>query len=95
MSNHGPKMTPEQGRHFEKLCDDTAKGMALGATGHFPQGKIHPSDEGELSMAIGHKDGKVFVSFGTNLKWVAFDREQAVAFAKSILEHAESITGET
>jgi hypothetical protein len=29
----------------------------LGATGQFPDGKINRSDEGELRIAMAHKDG--------------------------------------
>jgi hypothetical protein len=56
----------------------------LGATGEFPQGKLDPSDEGEIKIAIGATDGKVVINFGTQVTWIGFDPQQARQLAESI-----------
>lgn len=43
--------------------------MKLGATGKFPQGKLNARDEGELTIAVGIKDGVVMIDFGKPVKW--------------------------
>jgi len=91
MSNHGSEMSPESRRHFQKMIGDLTSGMNLGATGDFPQGKVHPTDEGGLRMAIGHKDGKVFVAFGTPTEWIGLDKNSALALANCIIEHAAQL----
>lgn len=64
--------------------------MKPGATGRFPSGKIHPSDKGELQIAIGNdKAGNVVIDFGNNpIKWIAMDIPQAIQFAMGILKSA-------
>lgn len=85
MSNHGQFESDEQRRHFAKMFP---KELGLGPTNQFPQGKIHKSDEGELKLAIGHKDGKVFLAFGTPTEWIGFDRQQTLMLVESLLKHA-------
>ncbi len=65
----------------------------LGATKQFPQGKIDPTDEGEIRLAIGHKDGKVIVDFGTKVVWIGFDPKQARELAATIIKHADEVEG--
>lgn len=60
----------------------------LGPTGLFPKGKIRPDDEGEIAVAIGHKNGKVFINYGAAITWVAFDPHEAEDFAKMIQLYA-------
>lgn len=66
----------------------------IGPTGKFPKGKARPDDEGELRVAIGHKDGKVFVHYGVPIKWIAFDPNEAEDFAKTIQMHANDAKAE-
>lgn len=61
----------------------------LGATGKFPEGKLVEHDEGEIRMAVGNKDGKVVIEFGTSVKWIGMTKEQALALAHSIIEHSK------
>ena len=42
-------------------------------------------------MAIGHKDGKVFVAFGTPTEWIGLDKNSALALANCIIEHAAQL----
>lgn len=65
----------------------------LGATGQFPLGKLTPSDEGELKLAIGRKDGKVVLVFGKPVAWIGFTAEQAREIAQMLVEHATAADG--
>lgn len=64
------------------------KRPALGATGNFPRGKFNADDEGELRIAIGSQDKTVVVKFGTPTAWIGMPKENAIAFANTILKHA-------
>lgn len=57
----------------------------------YPDGQLGPSDEGALQIAIGTKDGNVMIDFGKQIEWLAFGREHAIALAKMIVKHAESL----
>ena len=72
---------------------DLTKDLRLGATGKFPQGKISPSDEGELRMAVGDKEGKVFIAFGKSIEWLALDPQKAREFADLIRNRADRLLG--
>ena len=61
----------------------------LGSTGKFPDGKLHPGDEGELVLGVARDThGDVHINFGKDISWLALPPEQAVEFAKLILRHA-------
>lgn len=82
MSNHS--QSPEMSREL-------IESMGLGPTREYPQGKIHSTDEGEIKMAIGTKENKVVIHFGTPTAWIGMDKEQAIQFGKTIIEKAEEI----
>jgi hypothetical protein len=63
----------------------------LGATGKFPQGKLNPDDEGELTFAITEENGAVVVNFGKEVKWIGLDPALALTVAASLVEHATAI----
>ena len=67
--------------------------MGIGKRGTFSRGKIHPSDEGDLSMAIGHSASEVVIQFGTPVGWLGLEPDKAEAFANLILQHAKAIRG--
>lgn len=75
----------------DKIMQKIVKDMDLGATGKFPEGKLTDSDEGEIKVAIGSKDGKVVINFGTQVVWVGLNPEQAHNLAQSLLEKANEI----
>jgi hypothetical protein len=66
--------------------------VSLGATGRFPEGKIHPSDEGEIRIAIGSGNGKVVIEFGKPTAWIGFTADQARLIASDLIRHADSLT---
>jgi hypothetical protein len=63
-------------------------GEPLGATGKFPEGKIHPTDEGELKFAITHEKGEVIFQFGKAVAWFALPPEKAEELADLLRKHA-------
>jgi hypothetical protein len=62
----------------------------IGATGTHPLGKLTPADEGAIQFAIGVKDGKVCVDFGTPVKWLGMEPGQALELASSLIQHARN-----
>jgi len=63
--------------------------VKLGATGEFPDGKVHESDEGELNIMVAEHRGLVVVEFGKSVKWLGLDPSTARSLAKSIERKAE------
>lgn len=73
------------------LANMFAQKEKLGATGKFPQGKLVGHDEGEIRFAVGVKDRKVVIDFGTSVKWMGMDRNQAIELADLLIKHATTI----
>ncbi len=65
--------------------------FTLGATGAFPAGKLHPTDEGELRLAVGHASGNVVIQFGKPVRWLGLPKAEALQFADMIRQHAEAL----
>lgn len=63
--------------------------IRLGPTGEFPDGKIRRDDEGQIRLAITHREGNVIIAFGSPVAWIGFDPEQARQIAALLIEHAE------
>jgi hypothetical protein len=74
-----------------QMMEEISKFMGLGETGKFPQGKLHPTDEGELKMAITTQDNRVLIAFGKPTAWVGMDKQQAILFANTIIEKASHL----
>ena len=63
--------------------------MKLGGTGRFPDGKLHPKDEGELQFGVSQDShGNVHVNFGKDVSWFSMPPQTAVQFARLLLKHA-------
>ncbi len=64
-----------------------------GATGRFPQGKIHPADDGELQIVVAavHSQGVVLVNFGTPTLWLGLPSTEARALAALLVEKADEL----
>lgn len=73
-------------RRFEDLKDEYF--VKPGPTGKFPEGKVNESDEGEIQFLVGSQDGKVYLDFGTPVKWLAFGPEMAEEVANLLIKHA-------
>jgi len=59
----------------------------------FPQGKISPTDEGELSFAISLDLSKqaVVVRFAKPVDWIGLDKKSALHMAELLKERADSL----
>ena len=100
MAHHGPPPGP-LGADLDKAADDKIRRASLehlraqlGASGKFPEGKLVPHDEGEITLAVGTRDGKVVMEFGQPTAWVGYTPQQAVQIAESLLKHARAISDE-
>jgi len=65
--------------------------MKIGATGKFPQGRLNQTDEGELRMAIYEEKGKIVISFGKDLSWIGFGKEEAIALGEMLISKAKNL----
>ncbi len=54
----------------------------------YPRGKLTKDDEGELAIAIGHKDSAVVIDFGKPVVWIGFPPDQADQLADKIKQCA-------
>jgi hypothetical protein len=62
-----------------------------GPTNRFPRGKVNEYDEGEIRMAVYHKDGTVFIDFGKKTTWIGLDAKSAREMASLLLSHADQL----
>lgn len=96
MSHHGPD--PFDGEHdgIRKLLAEMKASTASfrGPIGDYPHGKLTPRDEGSLQFAIGSKDGKVVIDFGSPVAWVGMTPQQAMDLASSIMSKARAVAAE-
>lgn len=83
-SNHGADGAPFPREILEQLKREPS----FGATGKFPEGKLTPSDEGELQFGITNNNGQVIVNFGKPVAWLGMQPQQAVALADALMRHA-------
>ena len=69
---------------------EVLKHLGLGATGNYPNGKLDPTDQGELRLMISHSaDGQIIrLDFGKPAAWIGLPKEHAVQLAVLLLEHA-------
>ena len=68
----------------------TKRVPGLGATGKFPHGKVHATDEGGLKFAIAtdREHGVVALNFGTPVVWLALPPALAKELARALILHA-------
>ncbi len=64
----------------------------LGATNTFSRGKVTEADEGDLRLAVYHKDGTVFFDFGKPTAWLGLDAASARQLASLLNQHADGIS---
>ena len=51
---------------------------------------LNERDQGSVSVAIGHDQGRVTLQFPKNLNWIGFTADQAMDIASSLIEHARA-----
>lgn len=54
----------------------------------YPNGKLCDDDEGALEIAISEGPGIIKIDFGTNLRWIALQPEQAREIGTRLLQFA-------
>ena len=93
--HHGDEKVPE---FFEKLLagktgssvpkDLESLKPLLGPTGEFPDGRVGPGDEGEIRLAVGSRQGHVFLAFGKEIAWLGMRPADARALARKLKHFA-------
>jgi len=98
MAHHGSEPfeddpeDPERKMARNKLMRDLLSTTGFrGALGEFPEGQLTKNDEGAIQFAIGEKDGKVVIDFGTAVHWVGMTPQQAAEFASLLLKRAREV----
>lgn len=61
-----------------------------GPVGEYPDGKLGPTDNGALMMAVSVDHGRVVIDFGTQVTWLAWSPDEAEAFATAIFKVARA-----
>jgi hypothetical protein len=89
MSHHAPEPDRELSASLQRLLSSTAD--FRGAIGAYPDGKLAASDEGSIQFAVGGKDGKVVIDFGTPVAWLGMTPQQAADLASTILSKAREV----
>ncbi|MES2781894.1 MAG: hypothetical protein V4657_03795 [Pseudomonadota bacterium] len=99
MSHHGSEPFDEMPEAFKKLLGEMKETSGFrGAIGAYPHGKLTAKDEGSIQFAIGEKEGKVVIDFGTPTAWIGMTPQQAMDLAASIMNRARIVArhnGET
>lgn len=65
----------------------------IGPTGEYPEGKLNDTDEGALVVGVGIRDGKVIIDFGTPVAWLGMRPDDAIDFARQLIETANKVKG--
>lgn len=61
----------------------------FGATGKFPRGKLHESDEGELQLGVTVNQGTVIIAFGKPVAWMGLTPQIARDLAAALITRAD------
>lgn len=89
MSHHSREVDEEIGAQLRKALETA--GTPLGGTGDHPRGRLTPTDEGGIRIAVGSKNGAVVIDFGTPVAWIGFTPAQARQLAADITKHANHV----
>lgn len=93
MSHHGDTPFQDFGAFREEM-ERLAKTEYRGPVGAYPHGKLSKNDEGSIQFAIGDKDGKVVLDFGSPVAWIGLTPQQALDLASSIMSKARAVARE-
>jgi len=65
----------------------------FGKTGKLPQGKVHESDEGELTFGVAadFEHGVVVFNFGTPVAWMGLAPSLARQLGESLIKKAQEM----
>lgn len=90
MSHHSEE--PFDRENFDRILrqfKDTAS--FRGAIGSFPAGKLTKQDEGAIQFALGEKDGKVVLDFGTPVAWIGMRPQEAADIGAALIKWARDV----
>lgn len=96
MSHHGSDPFDSEHDGIRKLIAEmkASTSQFRGPVGDYPHGRLTPADEGSLQFAVGGKDGKVVIDFGSPVAWVGMTPQQAMDLASSIMRQARAVAAE-
>lgn len=63
----------------------------VGPTGEYPQGKLDSEDKGAINIAVGIREGKVCMTFGTPVEWIGFGATEALELANVLRKRADEL----
>jgi len=98
MSHHSREHDPQMAEELMKRYKEATKKAdgalqdaladRLGPTGRFPEGRLTKHDEGEIAFALGRKEGKVIIDFGSPVHWLGMNPNQAIDLGNALIRHA-------
>ena len=90
MSHHSEE--PFDRAEFDKMLRGLKDTTSFrGAIGAFPEGKLTKSDQGAIQFAVGEKDGKVVLDFGTTVSWIGMKPQEAADLANALFKWARDV----
>lgn len=90
MGHHSEE--PFDRKDFDKLLRQMKETASFrGAIGAHPEGKLTKSDEGAIQFAVGEKDGKVVLDFGTPVSWIGMSAQDAADLAQTLFKWAREV----
>lgn len=99
MSHHGFEPLEDGGNNerIRKMLNDLQASTAgyRGPIGAYPDGMLTKHDEGSIQFAIGEKDGKVVMDFGSPVAWIGVTPQQAMDIASALVKSARKAAAET
>jgi len=73
----------------QHILDELQRKQAEGNQPQYPDGKLLPNDDGQVSIAMGVQDGRVAVAFPHPVTWFAMPPAGAREFANQLLGKAD------
>lgn len=93
MSHHSKEVDDELTSKLNNMLKQFSE--PLGKTGEHPRGRLTPTDEGGIKIAVGSKNGAVVINFGTPVAWIGFSPDEARQLAESLVKHADHLDEKT
>lgn len=64
-------------------------------TRHYPRGRLHPGDDGELSikLSVDPETEAIVLDFGKPVTWIGMTADGAFAFAQLLADKAQALKG--
>ena len=94
MSHHAgndSEFPPEAKRIFDDMVKKMSAEVGAGATGLFPRGQLHRTDEGEIRIAVTVEKNTVILAFGKPTAWIGMSRVEACELADLIKLRASEL----